>query len=215
MRNNVFVCLGTAIVSNGYGPNEEAHGDFDYDLMKKDGIAPSGAGWEKHGVTGAPKFRSETEGDFRLQSDSPGVDAGVVLPSLNEDFTGKAADLGAFEHGQDEDRRFPRRQDGLSALPLRVNVDNPAPGKTSAAEISLTVPASAGARWTAHANSPYLRCEPASGLSAAGPQTVRVSVVGVLERQPAKLPYRRAAVTFRTNAGYNRTIMVDVQIAAK
>jgi hypothetical protein len=35
--------------------------------------------------------------DFRLRRGSPAVDAGVALPSINDDFTGRAPDLGAYE----------------------------------------------------------------------------------------------------------------------
>ena len=35
--------------------------------------------------------------DFRLRPDSKAVDAGVLLPNINDDFTGKAPDLGVYE----------------------------------------------------------------------------------------------------------------------
>lgn len=35
--------------------------------------------------------------DFRLKPGSPAVDAGVSLPTINDDFTGRAPDLGAYE----------------------------------------------------------------------------------------------------------------------
>jgi hypothetical protein len=38
--------------------------------------------------------------DFRLRPGSPAVDAGVRLPTVNDDFTGAAPDLGALELGQ-------------------------------------------------------------------------------------------------------------------
>jgi hypothetical protein len=37
--------------------------------------------------------------DFRLRPDSAAVDAGVRLPNVNDDFTGRAPDLGAYETG--------------------------------------------------------------------------------------------------------------------
>ena len=37
--------------------------------------------------------------DFRLKPDAKAVDAGCVLPNINDDYTGKAPDLGAFEVG--------------------------------------------------------------------------------------------------------------------
>jgi hypothetical protein len=35
-----------------------------------------------------------------LQIPNPVIDAGVALPGFNDDFTGKAPDLGAFEGGR-------------------------------------------------------------------------------------------------------------------
>ena len=35
--------------------------------------------------------------DFRLRPGPAAVDAGVVLPTITDGFTGRAADLGAFE----------------------------------------------------------------------------------------------------------------------
>lgn len=41
-----------------------------------------------------------TDYDFTLKPDAPAVDAGCVLPNVNDDYTGKAPDLGALEVGQ-------------------------------------------------------------------------------------------------------------------
>jgi len=38
--------------------------------------------------------------DFRLKPNAAAVDAGCILPNVNDDFTGKAPDLGALEIGQ-------------------------------------------------------------------------------------------------------------------
>ena len=38
--------------------------------------------------------------DFRLKAGSKAVDAGVRLPNINDDYTGKAPDLGAYEVGR-------------------------------------------------------------------------------------------------------------------
>jgi hypothetical protein len=46
--------------------------------------------------------------DFRLKPGSPAVDAGVVLPSINDDFTGKAPDIGAYESARPVPRYGPR-----------------------------------------------------------------------------------------------------------
>jgi len=38
--------------------------------------------------------------DFRLKSNAVAVDRGVALPNVNEDFKGRAPDLGALEVGK-------------------------------------------------------------------------------------------------------------------
>ena len=38
--------------------------------------------------------------DFRLRARSPAIDAGMVLPTINDGYSGKAPDLGAYELGQ-------------------------------------------------------------------------------------------------------------------
>lgn len=69
-------------------------------------------GLEKHGVMvdfsifqkGTPPTRGATstpdQYDLRLRGDSKAVDAGVVISNVNDDFTGAAPDLGAYEVGQ-------------------------------------------------------------------------------------------------------------------
>jgi hypothetical protein len=39
-------------------------------------------------------------GDYRLKPGSRAVDAGMVLPNINDGFAGQAPDLGAIESGQ-------------------------------------------------------------------------------------------------------------------
>jgi hypothetical protein len=41
-----------------------------------------------------------TELDFRIKPAAKAVDAGTVLPNINDGFAGKAPDLGAYEAGQ-------------------------------------------------------------------------------------------------------------------
>ena len=38
--------------------------------------------------------------DFRLRPGSAAIDRGMVLPNVNDGFTGRAPDLGALEAGQ-------------------------------------------------------------------------------------------------------------------
>ena len=39
-------------------------------------------------------------GDFSLAPGSPGFDVAVRIPNFNDDFRGKAPDIGAYEAGQ-------------------------------------------------------------------------------------------------------------------
>ena len=43
------------------------------------------------------RFYNPEDFDFRLKPGSAAVDAGILLPTINDDFTGKAPDLGAYE----------------------------------------------------------------------------------------------------------------------
>jgi len=47
--------------------------------------------------------------DFRLKPGSPPVDAGIVLPSINDDYTERAPDIGAYESGPPLPLYGPRR----------------------------------------------------------------------------------------------------------
>jgi hypothetical protein len=38
--------------------------------------------------------------DFRLKPNAEAVDAGCILPNVNDEFTGRAPDLGALEVGK-------------------------------------------------------------------------------------------------------------------
>jgi hypothetical protein len=48
--------------------------------------------------------------DFTLREGSAAIDAGVRLPGINGDFTGRAPDLGAYEFGQPIPHYGPRQQ---------------------------------------------------------------------------------------------------------
>ena len=46
--------------------------------------------------------------NFRLKPSSRAVDVGARIPSVNDDFAGKAPDLGALETGKPEPHYGPR-----------------------------------------------------------------------------------------------------------
>jgi hypothetical protein len=52
--------------------------------------------------------------NFRLKPDARAVDAGVRLPTVNDDFAGRAPDLGAYETGRPEPHYGPRQRPAQS-----------------------------------------------------------------------------------------------------
>jgi hypothetical protein len=56
------------------------------------------------------RFYRPDEFDFALRAESRAVDAGVVLPNINDRFTGRAPDLGAFERGKPLPAYGPRKE---------------------------------------------------------------------------------------------------------
>jgi len=71
---------------------QESHGiELDYDIFEN--VRPPDPK-TPHAVYRAADF------DFRLKAGSKAVDAGVKLPNVNDDFTGNAPDLGAYEVGK-------------------------------------------------------------------------------------------------------------------
>ena len=203
-RNNLFAGSGRSDVTN---ISEDPRNDFDYDLTSRGGVSLKSGG-EEHAVTDRPRLVNVARGDYRLAAGSPGIDQGCRLPGINDDFLGSAPDMGTFEFGREGEELFPIRQGGLSAAPMRLTLDHsPSSGETQA-EAQLMAPPSTGTRWQAHPNSPWLRCVPSSGKTSNDPQTV------VLTPAPRDLEMRvhRGAVTFRTDAGLNRTVMIDLKV---
>ncbi|MBD2445800.1 right-handed parallel beta-helix repeat-containing protein [Nostoc sp. FACHB-152] len=76
VRNNIFA------VSESVDAAEKSHNLF----MDKD---PR--------FSQVPTQASQSIPDFTLQSDSPAVDAGAIIPGITDDFVGKAPDIGAYE----------------------------------------------------------------------------------------------------------------------
>ena len=67
---------------------QEAHGvEVDFGIFE--GLIPPDPTRDAHAVYHAMDL------NFRLKSGSKAVDAGVVIPTVNDDFTGRAPDLGA------------------------------------------------------------------------------------------------------------------------
>ncbi len=71
---------------------QECHGILvDYDIFQN---------VKKADLKDFSRVFTRDELDFRLRPNAPAVDAGCILPNVNDDFIGKAPDLGALELGQ-------------------------------------------------------------------------------------------------------------------
>lgn len=115
-RNNIWA--GTRYALANHTPRQAL--DFDYDdlyttssgqfALWKGLSNPSlstladlqgQAGQEMHGMSVAPGFVNPAEGDYRLTPNSALIDAGVVIPGINDQgrwaYRGSAPDVGAFE----------------------------------------------------------------------------------------------------------------------
>jgi hypothetical protein len=71
----------------------------DYDIFQR--VSPPGP-------VNPTKLHNQADFDFRLHSGSAAVDAGTRLPNINDDFTERAPDLGAYEAGSPVPHYGPR-----------------------------------------------------------------------------------------------------------
>jgi hypothetical protein len=78
----------------------ETHGiEVDFDCFER--MAPPDPA-NRHAVYHAADL------NFRLKAGSKAVDAGTIIPTVNDGFTGRAPDLGALELGKPEPKYGPR-----------------------------------------------------------------------------------------------------------
>jgi len=108
-RNNIWA--GTDYSMENYNTSQPIN--LDYDNLWNDGsnnlvrweniryaslVAFTAAtGQEPHGVNVEPGFTEPANGNYTLDSQSGLVDAGVLIPGINDDYSGTAPDIGAFE----------------------------------------------------------------------------------------------------------------------
>ena len=97
-RNNIIVVTGKEYgLSNHYS---DLNDDFDYDMIyniydKELTIRDKNAGFEINGLFELPQFINEKEGDFALESNSPGIGAALELDNFCEELDGRVPDMGA------------------------------------------------------------------------------------------------------------------------
>ena len=112
LRNNIFQGTGLGVLEQATGSSGN---DFNYDNWYIVRATPhfewekvfyknlagwcTGAGLECNGFEKNPLLANPALGNYTLRSTSPDIDHGVVIPGINDGFTGSAPDLGAFEFG--------------------------------------------------------------------------------------------------------------------
>jgi hypothetical protein len=72
---------------------------FKWENVSYDGILKlcAASALECNGYESLPGLTNPGGGDFTLLASSPNIDRGVVIPGINDKFSGKAPDVGAFE----------------------------------------------------------------------------------------------------------------------
>lgn len=109
MRNNLWVGTAHAL----YNANTAQPIDLDYDLFwnqgdtslirwgttNYDSLATFSAatGNNRHGMAADPLLLDPEGGDFTPSENSPVIDAGLIMPGINDSFSGDGPDLGANE----------------------------------------------------------------------------------------------------------------------
>ncbi len=120
MRNNLWV--GTAHALNNANTAQPI--DIDYDLFWNQGESAlirwgaasytslatfsAATGRNRHGMAADPLLLDPEHLDFTLSASSPAIDAGVILPGINDSFSGDGPDLGAHEQLALEDGHWMR-----------------------------------------------------------------------------------------------------------
>ncbi len=108
-RNNIWA--GTDYALNNYNTSQPIDLDYDdlwnngsNDLVRWDdtrystlGAFTAATGQEPHGLSVNPGFVSPADGEYILNQQSDLIDAGLVIPGINDGYAGGAPDIGAFE----------------------------------------------------------------------------------------------------------------------
>jgi len=120
MRNNIFQGNGYAFEesftgstghdwnnNNWYTTRGSEGPHFKWENVNYDNLAQLCAATrlECKGYDDSPGLTNPSGGNFSLLSSSPNIDRGIVIPGINDNFKGKAPDIGAYESSLDS---FPR-----------------------------------------------------------------------------------------------------------
>lgn len=128
-RNNIW--SGTADAIDNFNAGQPVDFDFD-DIVSTSGGRfskwgsisyatfadfRSGTGQERNGLNVTPGFRDVSHNDLRLAATSRLVDRGLVIPGINDGYTGAGPDIGYNENTPGQ---------ALLLQPLTINATNPA-----------------------------------------------------------------------------------------
>ncbi|MDQ8206363.1 hypothetical protein QEH52_02505 [Coraliomargarita sp. SDUM461003] len=145
-RNNIIHTTNSHADYNKTIRDAEQHpwNSFDYDnLSTKNWAAASvqyAAGQEANGVLDdEPIFVNAGVGDFRLASNSSGIDDGLGLFNFADQYLGNAPDQGAIEHG--DSSLFPIRPIAISADKYFVELSGTVGGSSTPVNVVLTTAA--------------------------------------------------------------------------
>ncbi len=109
-RNNVWA--GTDYALDDYNTGQPL--DLDYDDLWNDGANDlvrwddtryatladftAATGHESHGLSVEPGFADAANGEYTLDPSSALIDAGLVIPGINDQYVGAGPDIGAYEY---------------------------------------------------------------------------------------------------------------------
>jgi hypothetical protein len=152
-RNNIWA--GTEYALSNANPSQPLSLDYDdlyttllNELVWWDGLSDrhlrtlaelqAATNQELHGRSVVPGFVNAAGGDYTLDASSQLVDAGLLIPGIDDDFNGTAPDVGAFEFTPALDLRgYPG--DGTIRLDWAVNITLPPTSTWQIAYYSQTI----------------------------------------------------------------------------
>ena len=206
-RNNIWA--GTDYALNDYNTSQPLDLDYDNlynaglnDLVRWDntryatlGAFSAATGQETNGKSAAPGFSDAAHENYALASASELVDAGILIPGINDDYSGQAPDIGAFEY------------DAGHSAPVAVN-------DTAATEMDAPVAIAVTAN-DSDADGDSLQVESFSPASAQG-GTVAASGAGQLTYTPAAGFVGTDTFTYAVSDGQytSNTATVTVTVSA-